>query len=319
MSRKALDILEGGEIRPPDCSVLTGDDLTLKILVQQCLQTHSKVEHGNTEKNEVKSADEIANKIFEGTLFGERFLVFDFAEKAKWGKTEKFRRALREAKENKDCVVIKAEDIPTINPPLTDVVTEIVCKHPSHTKTRQKLIRLRLDHYQLKASDEAVKRLTDRSEFTAEIETTCTALYLAYPEGHTVTPAEVEKASAEPPARKDITRALLKGNLPRLTKEISEGAPLYVLVVLFNNLHKLYTYLQIAEARKDDPKKDEEICNLLSIPPRFRKEWHGAKGKYSSLAVRELLNTVAESYDSVIHNREHWKSKLLDKFRRTLT
>lgn len=315
MSRKALDILEAGEIRPPDCSVLTGDDLTLKILVQQCLQTCSKVEHGNTEKNEVKSADEIAKKIFEGTLFGERFLVFDFAEKAKWGKTDKFRRSLIEAKENKDIVVIKAEDLPTVSPPLTDVVTEIVCKHPSHNKTRQKLIKLRLEHYKLKASDEAVKRFTDRSEFTAEIETTCTVLHLAFPEGHTVTPAEVEKASAEPPARKDITRALLKGNLPRLQKEINEGAPLYVLVVLFNNLHKLYTYLQMDDAKKEE----EEICTLLGLPPRFRKEWHGAKGKYSSLAVRELLNVVAESYDSVIHGREHWKSKLLDKFRRTLT
>lgn len=309
--KKAIEVLEteAVDLRVPKISLLVGDDILLKSLVVQKFSTISGLTQEETEKHQVSSADQMVSKVGEPSLFGRRLLDIELT--GKWGQTKRLSKTLKDIRDSDDVVIVRAESAPT-SKDMANLFTEIECKKPTHSRTRQKLVQLRFRYYGLDPTEEAVKRLADRTECTADIEASIKTLYFAKGNHNkTVGLGDIERATAEPPERRDITRALLKGNTPRLAKELKEGVPIYTLIVLHSSLLKLYTYLEMTQAEIGE----EEIIEKLNIPKNKIKEWRAAKQKYASRVVREIMETVTQAYEMYTSGREGWQEVLQFKLK----
>jgi DNA polymerase III delta subunit len=303
--RKAIEVLEAdaADFRIPSVSILTGDDALLKTLVVNRYAELSGLTREETEKYAVSSADQIAVKVGDPSLFGRRLLDIELS--GKWGQLKRLIPVLRDVRDTEDVVVIRVDQTPKQNQ-LNNLYQEIDCRKLAKSKSRQRLISQRFKHYGLEPTEEAVKGLSERTVFTSEIEASIKTLYFARGRFKDVGLADIKRATAEPPERRDITRALLKGNTTRLAKEINEGDPFYTLIVLHSSLFKLYTYLEMVHAEVEE----EVIKERLNIPNHTIKEWRAAQHKYASRLVRETMEVVAEAYDRITSGREGWQEIL---------
>jgi DNA polymerase III delta subunit len=313
---KALDLLSLETIKVPPATLLIGDDHTLKALVTDRMAQASGKTKDDTERQEVKSADEAAEIIGQGSLFGPRLLILDF--NGKWGRVNNLIRVLPEAKEAEDTVIIRAEQAPN-NENFTKHCTEVECKPPTHPRTKEKLIRIRLNYYRLYASEEAVKRLADRIDSAADLEIALTTLSLVHRPNHHLTVPNIEQATAEPPARRDLTRALLIGNVTRIAKELREGEPIPTLALFHNTLTRLYVWIEMTKGLdpKKDKEKEDECAQTCKIPTRHRQDWRAAVKLYSSYLIRQTMNLVAEAYEQETSGRAgQWQEELQEHLRK---
>lgn len=306
---KAIDILEKEEPHIPPALIVTGEDATLRFLVTKKILETKDVAKEDIERLDTKSLPELATLISQGSLFGSRTIVADYH--GKWGKTDILATALIEARQAEDLVIIRADEKPQ-SPATSHLLTEIECEKPSHKKSRAKLVKVIGQAYKIEFTEDAQKLLTERAEQTSDIESAMQILQLAFPKNHKMTPVDVERAIAEPAARRDIMRALLSGNLSRLRKEMNTGDPMGFLALFHASLLRLYTWTRMV---KDEKKDEDEAVELLKIPPRFVKEWRAAK--YASKALRETMEAVADAFLMEVTGRgDEWRETLLLKMQR---
>jgi DNA polymerase III delta subunit len=118
---------------------------------------------------------------------------------------------------------------------------------------------------------------------------------------------EVIAVTGEPTKFKDTTRALIRGNTVRLTRELLEGDPLPTLVTMNNVLLKLYSWLNTTE----DLESEEQAADRLKIQKRHLKDWKQARKKFSPQLIRQTLDAVNTVYQDFRNGEQSdWKEKL---------
>lgn len=308
---KAMDYLSEPK-KPPKISVLMGEDDHLKVLVSQKLVAESEI--GDAEKYEVTGIGDIVRTLGEGSLFGRRLAVFDLTTKKKWGRLDALAAVFRECALNDDQIIIRTTEAPSFKDlGLDRDLTVIECDIIKHKKTREKLIKLRADHYDVQLSEEAMTALLERTEATGEVENTLLSLKYAYGLHHKMKASDVERATRKPEERENLAKAILIGNSPRIAKQIKEGEPPLTLTIMHNTLLKLYTFLEMSSVKEA---KEDDIVEYLQIHKRSLKDWRAAKTKYAPRAVRELMEAVTEAFQRVTRgDTESWRELLQFKFK----
>ena len=303
---KALDFFDlNDRSQISNIIFLIGDDEVLKVLVYQKLLILLSDLDLELESFEVSNIKEISDRLTEGSLFGNRLVVFNLNNTSNVD-LDIFNQSILQAKESQDFFIIKVTqaDVKQIQ----HLITEVDCKKVNTNKFKEKLISLRLSHYNLKITEEGLKKLVERSEGTSQIESTIKALAFAIGEENTINVYDIAKSTAEPPSRKDILRALITGNVLRLSKELFEGDPLYTLTIFHNSLFKLYTWLEMTE--NGSKEEEEKAISLLNISKRSLKEWKASSKKFASRIIREVLESTTEAYQDVISGRDSWREKI---------
>ena len=296
--------------------LLSGDDDVLKTLVLEDFGRATGLYPDSLEKTTVDDGHQLAGLWEEGSLFGDRYLIITVDEQSKFSKLEYLERSLKFNQNDHDRMVIlvgvkKPWDGSSFST-VKDFLTEVDCKSLKQKKDKIKLIQVRSKFRGLTLSEDLEKMIAERTETSVDIENVITTLYLVRG-SYEVRSKDVEQATKEPPERRDITRALLIGNIPRLTKEIEEGDPIPVLAAMHETLLKLYTYL----ACKDD--NELEVLSLLEIQKYYLKDWKAAKQNYAPQTVRELLIIVNACYQDARIGRDFlWKDRLSQSLRSLL-
>lgn len=300
---KVNDVLSTpiAELNVPPVTLFIGEDSVLKRIVMNRLI--AGVTKDDRESHETKHTEQMANMIDEASVFGSRLVVIDFT--GKWGKTASLVAAVERVKSTDDCIMIRTEEPPS-GQTLDHLWAVVDCKKPANKKAREKLISLLAPIYEVKLFEDALKKMAERTEETSQIESALLTLSLVARPGLSVTLNDVGMVLREQSARKDIPRALLRHNMARVSRELSDtDSPPYVLTVLHGTLLKIYTWLEMTEAEV----KEEEIAEALKIPPRFRREWRGVKATYSNRAIREVMEATADAFDAATHGRP-WLERL---------
>jgi len=300
---KPYDILQTAivELQVPQAVVLIGEDTVLKrIVFNRLIEAVAK---DDRESHDVKSAEQLSGILTESSIFGSRLLTVSFD--GKWGKIQSLGPALTAFKETDDCLILRTLELPT-GQTFDHLWAVCECKKPSNKKQREKMISVLAPLYGVKFFEDAQKKFAERAEETSQIESALLTLSLAINPHFSVTVADVTKVLKDQSQRKDILRAFLRHNIPRISKEVAEtDSPPYTLTILHSTLLRAYTWLEMLEAEV----KEDEISELLKIPPRFRREWRLVKEFYSNRAIREVLESTADAYSASISGRP-WQEKL---------
>jgi len=318
--KKALEILASAtptKIR--QVVLLVGEDFLQKQLVVQHLIAQQGFQKDQVETLDLKTANEIAGHLMEGSLFGDRCLNLNFIGKT-WGKMDQLNRAIEELGETGDYAFIKTE----INPAQELAWTTVECNPPSHVQTRAKLIMARAKDMKLTLNEEVKKRLVERTVTSLDVENALRTL--TFIPTQMITTNHVEKATPDPEVRRDLIRAVLVGNIIRISKELREGEPLQVLGSLHATLMRAYVFIEmtrvveksrstgltkVVKEKKSKPTPAEErAMELLRIPGRNLKEWREIRKRCASRVIRSLMEAVAEARDDVLFDPGLWQEKL---------
>jgi len=304
---KAVEFLQSSA--QPKALVVVGADETLKDLVIK----HYRALVGNPDVEQIatKNLSTVLYQFSEPSLFGARLLVTDL-QAPTWGSPERTFSALRDASENGDHVVIKAEKAPTKS--LSPFATQVDCDLGSK-KSREAVLKYLLEKKRINYEAEAVKLASERLANTAEINNYAQILSYVIREGHVLTVKDVERGTQDPPERRDLGRAVLTVNMTRIRKEVLEGEPMLILTILHGTLTKLYVYLTLSKDHEE-----AEIVEKMGMTRNQLKDYKEANNKYAAVVVRYLIELVNDEYHKIKRGRgEGWREAILSAFLRKLS
>lgn len=300
---KAVDLLllPVSDLPNVQTIILTGDDQVLKrILTKHISDALLKDDREDLETNKV---EKLLTTMKEGSVLGSRLVVIDF--EGKWCRLPNFLSTLTYIAHSDDAFIIRSSDIPTGLTP-NNACKMVDCTFSSHKKTREKLAKVLATYYKINIFDDALKKVVERTDDTAQLESSLLTLELACSINLHITVADVGKLLKERSAKRDIPRSLIRRNIPKLVKDMEEtDSPPYFLTILHNTLLRIHGWLEMTLGGM----KEDEVFDLLKVPARAKRDWRLLRKYYSSRIVREVLEATADAFDSFIRGRP-WQERL---------
>jgi DNA polymerase III delta subunit len=308
MKLKAVDFLQKKreDLAVQPIILIDGDDVLLREILADYYIEATGLPPESIEKKEIQDARNLAGEWLEGSLMGPRLLKIYTPGKMK---NPEFLLQVVKNKNTEDRLILIATETWTGATQLKVIenILYVEANEPKNVKEKQKYVATRLPFHNLILDEDSLNAVAERSDKVVDIEMTLTTLRLLSYTVPRISLKEVVAITGEPSKYRDTTRSLIRGNIPRLTKEILDGDPLFTLVTVSHVLLRLHSWLVTPE----DNESEEKAAALLRIQKRHLKEWKQARKKFSPQLIRQTLNAVNSVYqDFRMGSKSDWKEKL---------
>lgn len=207
----------------------------------------------------------------EQSLFGKRYLVL------------RTNNALDPYPEVDDVVVVISST------PQPAAYTKIETTPIKTRQERKSILEIRLKQLGVEVTLEVLEVLVDKTQDLLSIEQVLKPIELM----GTVTLEDLSHIFQDLPRSQDVTRALILGNMTRISALLKEQEPVRILSRIHSVLIKLYCWLEVAD------QEDSEMAKALDIPPRFLHDWKQCRIRYTSQRVRQTSSEICEILSDV--------------------
>lgn len=275
--------------------VIGGDDAVGRDVGVRAFERVHQLDPAVREYHRVTDGRQVIDLWTEESLLGDRYL-FLTAQKIK--NTVALRDFLNHPSPSGDRLVLLCDGSLPVDPHRGSPGVVVECVEPKTAKDRQKWLEAR----QLGWSAEVVTFLAERTTSSAQLEQTILTLQLLEQVGTSPSVNLVGHLLNVPEPLKDTARALLRGNVPRLTREVDQAEPFPLLGLWYATLWRFYLWL-VQDYDEESDKKNKTTNYLL-------KDYKIAKQRYSPAHVRSFLDNINLIYQDLRKGKDYdWRER----------